>query len=98
MPARHPPTQARNGPWPRSGTPRTATTPAAPSLRFKLAYGAKFGKAVAKIVDDIDELLAFYDYPGEHWVHLRTTKLNFCGIAGAVMRWQGWPRWSRFGG
>jgi transposase-like protein len=40
---------------------------------FKLAYGAKFGKAVAKIVDDIDELLAFYDYPAEHWVHLRTT-------------------------
>ena len=30
---------------------------------FKLAYGAKFGKAVAKITDDLDELLCFYDYP-----------------------------------
>jgi putative transposase len=40
---------------------------------FKLAYGAKFAKAVAKIVDDLDELLAFYDFPAEHWVHLRTT-------------------------
>jgi len=40
---------------------------------FKLAYGVKFAKAVAKIVDDLDELLAFYDYPAEHWVHLRTT-------------------------
>jgi transposase-like protein len=40
---------------------------------FKLAYGAKFGKAVAKVVDDLDELLAFYDFPAEHWVHLRTT-------------------------
>jgi len=40
---------------------------------FKLAYGAKFGKAVAKITDDLDELLAFYDYPAEHWMHLRTT-------------------------
>jgi transposase-like protein len=30
-------------------------------------------KAVAKITDDLDELLAFYDYPAEHWVHLRTT-------------------------
>lgn len=40
---------------------------------FKLAYGAKFGKAVAKVIDDLDELLAFYDYPAEHWVHLRTT-------------------------
>ena len=40
---------------------------------FKLAYGAKFGKAVAKVTDDLDQLLAFYDYPAEHWVHLRTT-------------------------
>jgi transposase-like protein len=40
---------------------------------FRLAYGAKFGKAVAKVTDDIDELLRFYDYPAEHWVHLRTT-------------------------
>jgi hypothetical protein len=23
--------------------------------------------------DDADELLAFYDYPCEHWVHMRTT-------------------------
>jgi transposase-like protein len=40
---------------------------------FKLGYGAKFGKAVAKITDDLDELLAFYDFPAEHRVHLRTT-------------------------
>src|SRR3954449_5916031 len=40
---------------------------------FKTAYGAKFGKAVAKITDDLDELLAFYDFPAEHWIHLRTT-------------------------
>jgi transposase-like protein len=41
--------------------------------RFKAAYGAKFGKAVAKITDDIEELLAFYDFPAEHWIQLRTT-------------------------
>jgi transposase-like protein len=40
---------------------------------FASAYGAKFPKAVAKVVDDLDVLLAFYDYPAEHWVHLRTT-------------------------
>jgi putative transposase len=40
---------------------------------FADAYDAKFGKAVAKITDDLDQLLAFYDYPAEHWVHLRTT-------------------------
>ena len=36
-------------------------------------YGAKWPKAVAKITDDLDVLLAFYDYPAEHWIHLRTT-------------------------
>jgi transposase-like protein len=40
---------------------------------FAAAYGAKFPKAVAKITDDVEELLAFYDYPAEHWIHLRTT-------------------------
>src|SRR5947209_14426108 len=40
---------------------------------FAAAYGAKFPKAAAKITDDEEELLAFYDYPAEHWVHLRTT-------------------------
>jgi transposase-like protein len=40
---------------------------------FEAAYGAKFGKAVGKVTDDIDELLAFYDFPAEHWIHLRTT-------------------------
>lgn len=41
--------------------------------RFTALYGAKFPKAAEKITDDVDELLAFYDYPAEHWIHLRTT-------------------------
>ena len=45
----------------------------AASKAFDAAYGAKFPKAVAKITDDLEELLAVYDYPAEHWVHLRTT-------------------------
>ncbi len=40
---------------------------------FELDYAAKFPKAVAKITDDLDTLLGFYDYPAEHWIHLRTT-------------------------
>ena len=40
---------------------------------FAADYGVKWPKAVAKITDDLDVLLAFYDYPAEHWVHLRTT-------------------------
>jgi transposase-like protein len=40
---------------------------------FEVDYGAKWPKAVAKITEELDTLLAFYDYPAEHWVHLRTT-------------------------
>jgi transposase-like protein len=40
---------------------------------FEKTYGAKFPKAVKKITDDVDELVAFYDFPAEHWIHLRTT-------------------------
>ena len=40
---------------------------------FETAYGARFDRAVFKITDDLEELLAFYDFPAEHWVHLRTT-------------------------
>lgn len=40
---------------------------------FAKAYGAKWPKAVKKITDDTEELLAFYDFPAEHWIHLRTT-------------------------
>jgi transposase-like protein len=43
------------------------------ALEAAQAFGAKFDKAAAKITDDLDELLAFYDYPAEHWIHLRTT-------------------------
>lgn len=41
--------------------------------QFATDYGAKWPKAVAKVTDDIEALLAFYDFPAEHWVHLKTT-------------------------
>jgi transposase-like protein len=40
---------------------------------FVSEFGVKWPKTVAKIVDDKEALLAFYDYPAEHWRHLRTT-------------------------
>jgi putative transposase len=40
---------------------------------FAQLYGAKFPKAVKKVTDDQEELLAFFDFPAEHWIHLRTT-------------------------
>src|SRR5678815_2299250 len=47
--------------------------PRAASEAFASDYGTKWPKAVAKVVDDQDALLTFFDYPAEHWVHLRTT-------------------------
>ena len=41
--------------------------------RFADEFGAKWPKATAKILDDKEELLAFYDFPAEHWIHLRTS-------------------------
>ncbi len=40
---------------------------------FSEEFGVKWPKAAAKIEDEKEALLAFYDYPAEHWVHLRTT-------------------------
>lgn len=41
--------------------------------RFMQTYEAKYPKAVACLVKDREALLAFYDFPAEHWVHIRTT-------------------------
>jgi len=39
---------------------------------FIETYGVKWDKAVAKLVKDRDALLTFYDFPAEHWKHIRT--------------------------
>lgn len=41
--------------------------------QFLAQYQAKYPKAVEKLIKDRDSLLAFYDFPAEHWQHLRTT-------------------------
>jgi transposase-like protein len=40
---------------------------------FARDYGVKWSKAVVKITDDAEELLCFFDFPAEHWVHLKTS-------------------------
>jgi len=42
-------------------------------VTFDEKYGAKYEKAVACLVKDRDRLLTFYDFPAEHWDHLRTS-------------------------
>src|SRR6266852_5467662 len=40
---------------------------------FVESWGVKYDKAVECLIKDRDALLAFYDFPAEHWKHLRTT-------------------------
>ena len=40
---------------------------------FLEAYGPKYDKAAACLAKDRDVLLTFYDFPAEHWKHVRTT-------------------------
>ncbi|UCC88217.1 MAG: IS256 family transposase [Anaerolineales bacterium] len=41
--------------------------------RFEQEFQAKYSKAVECLLKDQDELLTFFDFPAEHWIHLRTT-------------------------
>jgi putative transposase len=41
--------------------------------QFVAAFGAKYPKAVECLVKDREALLAFYDFPAEHWIHIRTS-------------------------
>jgi len=40
---------------------------------FVATYEAKYPKATECLSKDRDVLLTFYDFPAEHWIHLRTT-------------------------
>jgi transposase-like protein len=41
--------------------------------KFAATYQAKYPKAVECLLKDKEELLVFYDFPAEHWQHLRTS-------------------------
>jgi putative transposase len=42
---------------------------------FVETWAVKYDKAVESLTKDRDALLAFYDFPAEHWKHLRTTNV-----------------------
>jgi putative transposase len=52
--------------------PDRATAEAA-IVTFTEKYGAKYEKAAACLLKDRNALLTFYDFPAEHWDHLRTS-------------------------
>jgi transposase-like protein len=43
--------------------------------RFASELGAKYPKAVTTLDKDADVLLTFFDFPAEHWKHLRTSNV-----------------------
>jgi putative transposase len=51
---------------------------------FGRLYGAKYPKACECLCQDKEQLFGFYDYPAEHWSHLRTT--NPIGSTFATIR------------
>src|SRR5438034_9005852 len=66
---RKPSGRCRKSGWPRPR--RMRLQPLTPSSR----PGASYDKAVECLIKDRDALLAFYDFPAEHWKHLRTTNV-----------------------
>ena len=50
----------------------TRAAAAAAMDTFAEKYGAKYEKAVSCLTKDREALLAFYNFPAEHWDHLRT--------------------------
>ena len=43
--------------------------------RFVTGYGAKYPKATECLVKDRATLLAFYEFPAEHWIHIRSSNV-----------------------
>jgi transposase-like protein len=54
--------------------------------RFAIAYGAKYPKAVTILEKDADVLLTFFDFPAEHWKHLRTSNVIESPFAAVRLR------------
>jgi len=40
---------------------------------FEKEYGVRYARAVETLIKDQDRMLTFFDFPAEHWLHLRTT-------------------------
>jgi putative transposase len=72
-----------------------AETKAAAELAFDAfieSYTPKYAKAANCLSKDRDTLLAFYDFPAEHWKHLRTTnpiESTFATVRHRTMRSKG---------
>jgi hypothetical protein len=68
-----PPTSSTS--CPRASNPETKKDALAAFDAFVETWGVKYDKAVACLIKDRDALLAFYNFPAEHWKHLRKTNV-----------------------
>jgi len=57
----------------RSRDPPTREAATEDIERFEAEFGAKYPKAVASLRRDDEKLLTYFDFPAEHWKHIRTT-------------------------
>src|SRR5271167_157624 len=83
VPCTRPPTSSTRCPSPcspqprptcaRSGRRRTGRQQRLRLQPFAEKYRIKYAKAVTCLIKDRDALLTFYDFPAEHWDHLRTS-------------------------
>jgi hypothetical protein len=73
VPVGGPPVQLGDLTWRRASQLATQQLSEHAIDAFAADYGIKWPKAVAKVTGETERLLCFFDYPAEHWVHLRTT-------------------------
>ena len=64
----------------------TRTDAAQALARFREEFDAKYPKALAKLDRDWKHLTAFYDFPAEHWRHLRTSNAIESSFATVKLR------------
>ena len=62
---------------------------------FKKRYGPWYPKAVTVLKDDWDRMVTFYDFPGDHWKHLRTTNVVESPFASVRLRTTAAKRFKR---
>jgi putative transposase len=55
-------------------------------VHFEEEFKAKYPKAVACLLSEPEALLTFFDFPAEHWLHLRTTNPIESPFAGVKAR------------
>jgi putative transposase len=86
LPAEAPPAQSEGDAARDHGSPPTRAEAARALERFRDEFDAKYPKALAKLGRDRKHLTAFYDFPAEHWRHLRTSNAIESSFATVKLR------------